>query len=95
MKKHNFSAGPCILPASVLEKASNAVINFDNLDLSLLEISHRSGNFVSVMEHAKELALEHLGLQNKGYSCVIPSRWSKYGVFNGCLQFFRKKSWIH
>ena len=71
MKKHNFSAGPCILPASVLKQASNAVINFDNLDLSLLEISHRSGNFVSVMEHAKELALEHLGLQNKGYKALF------------------------
>jgi phosphoserine aminotransferase len=71
MKKHNFSAGPCILPASVLKQASNAVINFDNLDLSLLEISHRSSNFVSVMEHAKELALEHLGLQNKGYKALF------------------------
>jgi len=71
MKKHNFSAGPCTLPASVLKQASNAVINFDNLDLSLLEISHRSGNFVSVMEHAKELALEHLGLQNKGYKALF------------------------
>jgi len=71
MKKHNFSAGPCILPSSVLKQASNAVINFDNLDLSLLEISHRSSNFVSVMEHAKELALEHLKLQNKGYKALF------------------------
>lgn len=71
MKKHNFSAGPCILPSSVLKQASNAVINFDNLDLSLLEISHRSSSFVSVMEHAKELALEHLGLQNKGYKALF------------------------
>jgi phosphoserine aminotransferase len=60
MKKHNFSAGPCILPTSVLKQASDAIINFDNLDLSLLEISHRSSNFVTVMENAKELALEHL-----------------------------------
>ena len=71
MKKHNFSAGPCILPSSVLKQASNAVINFDNLDLSLLEISHRSSNFVSVMEHAKELALEHLKLKNKGYKALF------------------------
>jgi len=71
MKKHNFSAGPCILPSSVLKQASNAVINFDTLDLSLLEISHRSSSFVSVMEHAKELALEHLGLQNKGYKALF------------------------
>ena len=70
MKKHNFSAGPCILPQSVLQKASEAVINFNDLDLSLIEISHRSKDFVDVMENARELALEHLGLQNKGYKAL-------------------------
>jgi phosphoserine aminotransferase len=95
MKKHNFSAGPCILPASVLEKASSAVINFDNLDLSLLEISHRSGNFVSVMEHAKELALEHLGLQNKGYTALFLQGGASMEFLMVAYNFFRKKSWIH
>ncbi|GEQ86323.1 phosphoserine aminotransferase [Patiriisocius marinistellae] len=71
MKKHNFSAGPCILPQSVLQKASEAVLNFDGLDLSLIEISHRSKNFVNVMDRARELALEHLGLQNKGYQALF------------------------
>ena len=70
MKKHNFSAGPCILPQSVLQKASEAVINFNDLDLSLIEISHRSKDFVDVMENVRELALEHLGLQNKGYKAL-------------------------
>jgi len=46
MKKHNFSAGPCILPQEVLEKASEAVLNFNDDDLSLIEISHRSKSFV-------------------------------------------------
>lgn len=71
MKKHNFSAGPCILPASVLQKASEAVLNFNGLDLSLIEISHRSKDFVDVMETARSLALEHLGLQNKGYQALF------------------------
>ncbi len=71
MKKHNFSAGPCILPQSVLKKAAEAVLNFDGLDLSLIEISHRSKQFVAVMERAQELALEHLGLQNKGYKALF------------------------
>lgn len=71
MKKHNFSAGPCILPQTVLQKASEAVINFNGLDLSLVEISHRSKDFVDVMEQARELALEHLGLQNKGYKALF------------------------
>ena len=71
MKKHNFSAGPCILPQEVLQKASEAVVNFNNLDLSLIEISHRSKDFVSVMETAQSLALEHLGLQGKGYKALF------------------------
>ncbi|RMA64495.1 3-phosphoserine/phosphohydroxythreonine transaminase [Ulvibacter antarcticus] len=71
MKKHNFSAGPCILPQSVLKKASDAVLNFNNLDLSLIEISHRSKDFVDVMENARALSLEHLGLQNKGYKALF------------------------
>ena len=71
MKKHNFSAGPCILPQEVLQKASEAIINFNGLDLSLIEISHRSADFVAVMEKAKDLALELLDLKNKGYSALF------------------------
>ncbi|WP_088322893.1 3-phosphoserine/phosphohydroxythreonine transaminase [Polaribacter tangerinus] len=71
MKKHNFSAGPCILPEEVLIKASEAVINFNNDNLSLLEISHRSKPFVAVMEKARSLALELLGLENKGYRALF------------------------
>ena len=71
MKKHNFSAGPCILPQEVLKKASEAIINFNNDDLSLIEISHRSNSFVSVMEKARALSLELLGLENKGYKALF------------------------
>ena len=59
---HNFSAGPGILPAEVLKQASEACINFDNLNLSLLEISHRSKNFEAVMDESRELVKELLGL---------------------------------
>lgn len=71
MKKHNFSAGPCILPQSVLQKAAEAVINFNGLELSLIEISHRSKDFVAVMDHARDLALDLLGLQDKGYQALF------------------------
>jgi len=71
MKKHNFSAGPCILPEEVLKKASEAIINFNNDNLSLIEISHRSKPFVAVMEKARALALELLGLENKGYKALF------------------------
>lgn len=71
MKKHNFSAGPCILPQEVLKQASESIINFNHLDLSLIEISHRSKDFVDVMDNACDLALEHLQLQNKGYKAIF------------------------
>ena len=71
MKKHNYSAGPCILPQEVFEKSAQAILNFNNSDLSLLEMSHRSKDFVAVMEEARALVLELLGLENKGYQALF------------------------
>ncbi|WP_299248255.1 3-phosphoserine/phosphohydroxythreonine transaminase [uncultured Lacinutrix sp.] len=70
MKRHNFSAGPCVLPKEVILKASEALLDFDN-GLSLIEISHRSKPFVDVMEKARALALELLGLEGKGYKALF------------------------
>ncbi len=71
MKMHNFSAGPAILPKSVLKHASKAVIELDNIGLSVLEISHRSKEFIAIMEEATELALSLMGLKNKGYKAIF------------------------
>ena len=54
-KIHNFSAGPGILPLEVLQQASDACLNFDNLNLSLLEISHRSKNYEAVIDESHQL----------------------------------------
>lgn len=62
VKKHNFSAGPAILPQSVIEQAAAAVLNFNNSNLSILEVSHRGEDFVAVMEEATSLVKELLGL---------------------------------
>ncbi|HAB35698.1 MAG TPA: 3-phosphoserine/phosphohydroxythreonine transaminase [Cryomorphaceae bacterium] len=62
MKKHNFSAGPCILAPEVLQGAAAAVENFDGMDLSLIEISHRDKKFVAVMDEAMALSKELMGL---------------------------------
>ncbi len=71
MKKHNFSAGPCILPFEVMQKAAEAVVELDQIGLSLIEISHRSKEFVAIMDKARSLALELLGLQGKGYQAIF------------------------
>lgn len=65
MKKHNFFAGPAILPATVIAEAANAVQSFGDMGLSLIEISHRSKPFVAVMEEAQALTKELLGLSDE------------------------------
>jgi len=62
MKKHNFSAGPSILPQEVFQKAAEAVLDFNELGLSLLEISHRSKDFVAVMDEARAIVKRLLNL---------------------------------
>ena len=71
MKKHNFSAGPAILPQEVIEGAAQAVKELDNIGLSLIEISHRSAEFKAIMEEACTLSLQLLGLEGKGYQALF------------------------
>ena len=60
MKKHNFSAGPSILPRVAIENAAKAILDFDGIGLSLLEISHRSADFEAVNNEAEALCRELL-----------------------------------
>lgn len=69
-KVHNFSAGPCILPDEVFKKSADSVLNFNGNDLSILEISHRSKDFVEVMAKATSLVKELLDVP-EGYSVLF------------------------
>lgn len=71
MKKHNFSAGPSILPQEVINQASKSIIELDNIGLSLIEISHRSKEFISIMEEASDRVLKITGLKEKGYKAIF------------------------
>lgn len=68
--KHNFGAGPCILPKEVFQEASQAVIDFNNTGLSILEISHRSKEFEQVMAEAEALVKSLLDVP-EGYSVLF------------------------
>lgn len=61
---HNFNAGPSILPKEVFEKASQAVLNFNDTGLSILEIGHRTPLFQPVMDEARALVRELMQLDN-------------------------------
>ncbi|MBC7642445.1 MAG: 3-phosphoserine/phosphohydroxythreonine transaminase [Flavobacterium sp.] len=71
MKIHNYSAGPCILPQEVFDKSAQAILNFNNSGLSILEISHRSKDFVAVMDEVRDLVLDLLNLKGKGYQALF------------------------
>lgn len=61
---HNFNAGPSILPKSVLEQASAAIIDYNNTGLSILEIGHRTKEFQPIMDEARALVRELLVLDS-------------------------------
>ena len=62
MKKHNFSAGPSILPRVAIENAAKAILDFNGMGLSLLEISHRTPDFEAVNDEAEALLRELLNV---------------------------------
>ncbi len=66
--KHNFGAGPCILPQEVFKQAADAVLDFNGL--SILEVSHRSVDFVAVMEEARANVKKALNVP-EGYTVIF------------------------
>ena len=64
MKKHNFSAGPCILPQEVFQKSAEAILDFNGMGLSILEISHRSKDFIAVMDEARAIVKRLMNLND-------------------------------
>lgn len=70
MKKHNFYAGPSILPQFTIENTSKAILDFDGMGLSIMEISHRSKEFIAVMEEAQALFKELLKIPD-GYKVLF------------------------
>jgi phosphoserine aminotransferase len=70
MKKHNFSAGPAVLPKSVLKEAAQAVVDYNGTGLSLLEMSHRGPEFTAIIEESIALMKELIGLP-EGYEVLF------------------------
>jgi phosphoserine aminotransferase len=70
MKKHNFNAGPSILPRIAIENTAKAVLDLDGIGLSLIEISHRSKEFQAIIDEAMALMTELLGIP-EGYKILF------------------------
>ena len=94
-KKHNFGAGPCILPQEVFQKASEAVLDFNGL--SILEVSHRSQDFVDVMEEARQLVKKALNVPD-GYSVLYLQGGASLGFLISALNMagaYKKAAYVN
>jgi phosphoserine aminotransferase len=89
-KVHNFSAGPCILPPEVLQKAAQSVIELDGKGLSLIEMSHRSKEFVAIMERARALVKELLGVPEQ-YSVLFLQGGASLGFYISAINFMKNE----
>jgi phosphoserine aminotransferase len=70
-RAHNFNPGPAVLPMTVLEETREAVVNYNNLGMSIMEISHRSKDFEAVIQDAEKDALALMGLSAQDYSVIF------------------------
>ena len=84
--KHNFGAGPCILPQDVFLEASEAVKDFNGL--SILEVSHRHKDFVAVMDEAIDLVKKALNVP-AGYSVIFLQGGASLGFSISALNMMR------
>ena len=70
MKKHNFYAGPSILSEYTIKNTADAILNFADTGLSILEVSHRSKEFTAVIEEAAQMVKELLEVP-EGYHVLF------------------------
>jgi phosphoserine aminotransferase len=85
--KHNFGAGPCILPQDVFKEAAAAVLDFNGL--SILEVSHRHKDFVAVMDEAIDLVKKALDVP-AGYSVAFLQGGATLGFTIAALNMQRQ-----
>lgn len=91
MKKHNFNAGPSILPQEVIEKAAQAVLDFNGSGLSILSISHRTKDFDEVMATADTLFRELLDIP-ENYKILFLGGGASTQFFEVAANFLGKKA---
>lgn len=93
--KHNFGAGPCILPQAVFKSSAEAVLDFNGL--SILEVSHRSADFEAVMQEARDLVKQALNVPD-GYTVLYLQGGATLGFTIAALNMMRdrkKAGYIH
>jgi len=91
MKKHNFNAGPAVLPQIAIENTAKAILDFNGIGMSILEISHRSKDFQAVIDEAVALFKEILNIP-EGYSVLFLGGGASTQFMTVPYNFFGKKA---
>lgn len=91
MKKHNFYAGPSIMPQHTIEKTAEAIRDLDGIGLSLMEISHRSKEFEGIMEEAQQLFKDLLNIPD-GYHVLFMGGGASTQFLMVPYNLFKKKA---
>jgi len=90
---HNFSAGPCVLPQEVFQKASESILEYNGTGLSIIEMSHRSKEFVEVMERARSLVKELLHVPD-GYTVLFLQGGASLGFYMSAINFMKNEGGV-
>ena len=91
MKKHNFYAGPSILPQYTIKNTAEAILDFAGTGLSVMEVSHRSKEFVAVMDETQALFKELLNIPD-GYSVIFVGGGASTQFAMVPFNLFKKKA---
>ena len=91
MKKHNFNAGPCVLPREAVESAIEAIRDFDNTGIGLLEISHRTPGWERVMAETEQLWRDLLNIPDE-YAVIFLGGGASTQFFEVPANLLNKKA---
>ena len=91
MKKHNFNAGPCVLPKEAIESAIEAIRDFDNTGIGILEISHRTPGWERIMAETEQLWRELLNIPDN-YAVIFLGGGASTQFFEVPANLLKKKA---
>lgn len=91
-RAHNFSAGPAMLPIPVLEATSQAVLDYNNTGMSIMEMSHRSKEYDAVFVEAQKNGLKVLGLPEDEYTVLFLGGGASLQFIMVPMNFLHKKA---
>jgi phosphoserine aminotransferase len=91
MKKYNFNAGPCVLPKQAIEATIDAIRNFDNTGIGLLEISHRTPGWEKIMAETENLWRELLNIP-ENYAVLFLGGGASTQFYTVAANLMKKKA---